>query len=140
MGVNFASTPIPLVLLPGGQGALNEAGLSLRAELANLTEHANLRPDRKAYRWILQTSTPNGRLQVPELDLKTISDQLVPVQQENYYRMLVDHAGDRALLRQAFVQAQGHCNFNSANLIAGLHALESRVNTGSWGNGRPRHN
>ena len=30
-----------------------------------------------------------GRLQVPELDMHTISDQLVPVQQENYYRHTV---------------------------------------------------
>jgi hypothetical protein len=134
VGVNFARLLYQSSYYPEVRALYNEAGLSLRADLANLTEHANLRPDRKAYRWILQTSTPNGRLQVPELDLKTISDQLVPVQQENYYRMLVDHAGDGALLRQAFVQAQGHCNFNSANLIAGLHALESRVNTGSWGN------
>jgi hypothetical protein len=46
----------------------------------------------------------------------------------------VARAGDSALLRQAFVQAQGHCNFTPADLVAGLSALESRVATGSWGN------
>ena len=72
---------------------------------------------------------------MPELDLHTISDQLVPVQQERYYHTLVARAGDSALLRQAFAQAQGHCNFTPADLVAALHALESRVATGRWGNG-----
>ena len=122
-----------LLVLPEVKALYNEAGLSLRADLANLHQHANLRPDEAAFRWLARTSVPTGHLQVPELDLHTISDQLVPVQQEAYYHTLVARAGDSALLRQAFVQAQGHCNFTSADLIAGLKALESRVATGSWG-------
>ena len=69
---------------------------------------------------------------MPELDLHTISDQLVPVQQENYYHGLVRRAGDKALLRQAFVQRQEHCNFTPAELVAGVQALQHRVQTGSW--------
>ena len=75
---------------------------------------------------------PTGRLQVPELDLHTISDQLVPVQQENYYHRLVREAGDKDLLRQAFVQRQEHCNFTPAELVAGVQALQHRVQSGSW--------
>ena len=55
------------------------------------------------------------------------------MQQERYYEQTVRRAGDGDLLRQAFVQAQGHCNFTPAEIIAGLHALESRVATGAWG-------
>ncbi len=69
---------------------------------------------------------------MPELDLHTISDQLVPVQQENWYRRQVRQAGDKALLRQAFVQRQEHCNFTPAELVAGVQALQHRVQTGSW--------
>jgi hypothetical protein len=94
---------------------------------------ANIKPDRSAYQWLAKTSVPNGHLQVPELDLKTISDQLVPVQQESYYAHLVAAAGDSGLLRQAFVEAQGHCNFTPAELIAGVQALATRVQTGGWG-------
>jgi hypothetical protein len=44
----------------------------------------------------------------------------------------VSRAHDRALLRQAFVQRQNHCNFTSAELVTGLLALQHRVQTGSW--------
>lgn len=133
VGVDFVRLLRDSSYYPEVKALYHEAGLSLRADLANLHQHANLRPDEAAFRWLARTSVPTGHLQVPELDLHTISDQLVPVQQEAYYHTLVHRAGDSALLRQAFVQAQGHCNFTSADLIAGLKALESRVATGSWG-------
>jgi hypothetical protein len=134
VGVDFARLVHESSYYPEVRALYNEAGLSLRSDLKMLAHNANLKPEKAAYRWLARTSVPTGQLQVPELDLHTISDQLVPVQQESYYHMLVAQAGDGALLRQAFVQAQGHCNFTPADLIAGLHALESRVATGSWGN------
>jgi hypothetical protein len=82
-----------------------------------------------------KTSVPTGRLQVPELDMHTISDQLVPVQQENYYAHTVAAAGDSSLLRQAYVGRQLHCNFTPAELTAGVLAITHRVQTGDWGNG-----
>jgi hypothetical protein len=133
VGVDFARLIHESSYYPEIRALYNEAGLSLRSDLTTLSRNANLTPDRAAYRWLARTSVPTGHLQVPELDLHTVSDQLVPVQQEAYYHRLVARAGDSALLRQAFVLAQGHCNFTSADLIAGLHALESRVTTGSWG-------
>ncbi len=133
VGVDFGAVLHASSYYPEVRALYNEAGLSLGSDLQTLVRNANLRPDRSAYRWLARTSVPSGHLQVPELDLHTISDQLVPVQQERYYHRLVAQAGDSALLRQAFAQAQGHCNFTSADLIAGLHALESRVASGSWG-------
>ncbi len=133
VGVDFARLLHHSSYYPEVKALYDEAGLSLKSDLETLTQNANLRPDRAAYRWLARTSVPTGRLQVPELDLKTISDQLVPVQQENYYHGLVRRAGDSALLRQAFVQAQGHCNFTTADLVAGVQALATRVTTGRWG-------
>jgi hypothetical protein len=133
IGVDFARLLHDSSYYPEVRALYNEAGLSLRSDLKALRDNANLTPDKAAYRWLARTSVPTGRLQVPELDLHTISDQLVPIQQERYYHELVVRAGDSELLRQAFVQARGHCNFTPADLIAGLHALESRVATGSWG-------
>jgi hypothetical protein len=133
VGVNFARLLRHSSYYPEVKALYNEAGLSLQDDLTTLAANANLRPDRTAYRWLARTSVPTGRLQVPELNLHTISDQLIPVQQENYYHALVARMGDANLLRQAFVQAQGHCNFTSADLIAGLQALQTRVATGTWG-------
>ncbi|HET8978255.1 MAG TPA: hypothetical protein VFN87_08855 [Solirubrobacteraceae bacterium] len=133
VGVDFARLLHESSYYPEVRALYTEAGLSLTADLLDLQRNANLHPDRRAFQSLSETSVPTGRLQVPELDLHTISDQLVPVQQEAYYHALVERAGDAGLLRQAFVQAVGHCNFTTADLIAGLHALEQRVATGSWG-------
>jgi hypothetical protein len=133
VGVDFAKLLHQSSYYPEVRALYEDAGLSLKSDLADLDRHETLRADPRAYRWLSQTSVPSGRLQVPELDLKTISDQLVPVQQERYYHQLVARAGDAALLRQAYVQAQGHCNFTPAELVAGVEALANRVTTGSWG-------
>ena len=71
---------------------------------------------------------------MPELDLHTIGDNLVPVQNENYYRHLVDRAGSGSLLRQAYTASFGHCNFSPAELVAGVQAVLHRVTTGHWDN------
>jgi hypothetical protein len=109
-----------------------QAGLNLGADLATLTRHANTTAKPAAVRSLEQTSVPTGRLQVPELDMHTISDQLVPVQQENYYRDTVALAGRSDLLRQAFVQRQLHCNFTPSELVAGVQAILKRVQTRRW--------
>jgi hypothetical protein len=109
-----------------------QAGLNLHGDLENLTRHADITANPAAVRTLTQTSVPTGRLQVPELDMHTISDQLVPVQQENYYRHTVAWAGRSELLRQAFVQRQLHCNFTPSELVAGVQAIQQRVDGGRW--------
>jgi len=109
-----------------------EAGLSLRTDLAALTRGAGISADPAALRSLAATSVPTGHLDVPELDLHTISDQLVPVQQENFYAGTVRAAGSGGLLRQAYVARVGHCNFTPAELVAGVMAIRHRVTTGRW--------
>jgi len=132
-GVNFAALLARSPYAPEVVSLYRQAGLDLRSELATLTGGADITADPSALRWLYRTSVPTGRLQVPELDMHTISDQLVPVQQENYYRHTVRRAGAQALLRQAFVGRQLHCNFTPAELVAGVQAVEQRVQTGGWG-------
>src|SRR5204862_1373283 len=78
-----------------------EAGLDLRADLANLTAHAAVRADPAAIRWLERTSVPSGHVDVPVLDLHTIYDQLAPVEYENQYARQVWSAGSGLQLRQA---------------------------------------
>ena len=51
---------------------------------------------------------------------------------ENFYARQVRAAGDSGLLRQAFVDSFGHCNFSPAELVAGVLAFSHRVTTGHW--------
>jgi hypothetical protein len=108
------------------------AGLSLGADLATLTANTSTKADPAALWSLFQTSVPTGRLEVPELTLHTVGDNLVPVQNENYYRHLVNAAGSGDLLRQAFTESFGHCNFSPAELVAGVAAVLHRVTTGHW--------
>jgi pimeloyl-ACP methyl ester carboxylesterase len=110
-----------------------EAGLDLDADLKALTAAARTKADPPAVRRILSTSVPTGRVQMPVLSLHTTADVPVPVQHENAYRDAVTRAGRAGLLRQAYIARQGHCNFTPAELVAGIHALEHRVETGRWG-------
>jgi hypothetical protein len=132
-GVNFFRLVAQSPYAPEIISLYRQAHLNLWADLENLTRHANITAEPAAVRSLEQTSVPTGRIQVPELDMHTISDQLVPVQQENYYRNTVAFAGRSYLLRQAFVQRQLHCNFTPSELVAGVKAVQQRVETGYWG-------
>jgi hypothetical protein len=108
------------------------AGLNLWADLADLNTHEQVQADPSALRTLLHTSMLTGHLAVPELDIHTTYDQLIPVAQENWYARQVEKAGSAPRFRQAFVSATGHCNFTPADTITALHALEHRLNTGHW--------
>ncbi len=117
---------------PEVRALYREAGLSLHRDLAALTQGADIKADTDAIRSLTQTSVPTGRLLTPELDLHTISDQLIPVQQENHYARVVRRAGSKSLLKQAFIERQQHCNFTPSELVAGVLAIQHRVETGRW--------
>lgn len=108
------------------------SGLALKADLDALTAGANIPADPDAIASLQETSVPSGELEVPTLTLHTTADPLVPVQHESVYGDVVRRAGDNSLLRQAFVDRWGHCAFTPAELVAGLEALRSRVETGRW--------
>ncbi len=131
-GVDFTRLVERSSYKPEIEALYRAAGLNLNADLRSLTRDANIKASVPAVRWMVQTSDNTGRLQVPELDMHTIADQLVPVQQENYYRHTVAFAGRSALLRQSYVKAQGHCNFTPSELVAGVQTIQQRVNTGRW--------
>jgi hypothetical protein len=132
VGINYESVLATSPSHKEVQALYQAAGLNLSADLQNLTKHATITPDPAAVSSLEQTSVPTGHLSVPELDLHTIGDNLVPVTMENFYAKQVTEAGDSGLLRQAYTDSFGHCNFSPAELVAGVLALSHRVTTGSW--------
>ncbi|WP_105971641.1 alpha/beta hydrolase [Streptomyces geranii] len=125
-------------LLAGSQHAplvralYRTAGLDLRADLRTLTKDATITADPAAVRTARRTSSAGQGLEVPLLDVHTTADNLVPVEQESSFAARVRASGDGALLRQAYVERQGHCAFTTAETVAALRALEHRVDTGRW--------
>jgi hypothetical protein len=132
-GVDYARELARSSFAPEVRALYDSAGLSLRGDLATLTRNADITADPNAIATLARTSMVTGDLSVPELDIHTIYDQLVPVEQENWYRQRVVQAGSLPLFRQAFVETTGHCNFQPAAYIAALNALQYRLNTGRWG-------
>ena len=132
VGTNFARVLRDSPYRHQVEALYRAAGLNLGADLATLTGHTAIQANPAALRSLYRTSVPTGRLEVPELDLHTIGDNLVPVQNESYYRNQVDRAGSGALLRQAYTASFGHCNFSPAELVAGVQAVMHRVTTGHW--------
>jgi len=132
-GVNYAAVLSRSPFRHEVASLYSTAGLGLSADLADLSSNAHITANPAAVRSLDETSVPTGHLAVPELDLHTIGDNLVPVEMESYYARQVQAAGDSSLLRQAFVDSFGHCNFSPAELVAGVLALGHRVSTGRWG-------
>jgi hypothetical protein len=132
-GVDFARELRGSPYLAEVKALYREAGLDLRADLRDLTQHADITADPAALSWLQRTSVPTGRLQVPTLTIHTIGDNLVPVTGENQYDRQVAQAGASRLLRQAYVERAIHCNFTPAELVAGVLAVQHRVQTGRWG-------
>jgi len=133
VGTNFAQVLAHSPFRDEVAALYRAAGVNLRADLATLAAKTSIKADPAAVRSLDQTSVPTGQLEVPELDLHTIGDNLVPVQNENYYRNLVDRAGSGELLRQAYTESFGHCNFSVSELVAGVQAVLQRVTSGHWG-------
>ncbi|MFF5183525.1 alpha/beta hydrolase [Streptomyces sp. NPDC000345] len=131
-GVDYARLLAGSAHAPRVYALYRAAGLDLRADLRTLTEGATITADPAAVRTAERTSSAGQGLEVPLLDIHTTADNLVPVEQESRFAARVRAAGDGALLRQAYVERQGHCAFTTAETVAALHALEHRVSTGRW--------
>ncbi|EST19073.1 hypothetical protein [Streptomyces roseochromogenus] len=131
-GVDYARLLAGSVHAPQVRSLYRTAGLDLAADLASLTRGASITADGAAVRSAQRTSSAGQGLGVPLLDVHTIADNLVPVEQERQFGDRVRRAGDGVLLRQVYVARQGHCTFTTAETVAALHALEHRVTTGHW--------
>jgi pimeloyl-ACP methyl ester carboxylesterase len=109
-----------------------DAGLDLSADLDLLSQTADVSGDVDAINALFDTSVPTGRLGIPVLSMHTVADSLVPVQHEDGYEELVLRAGHGRYLRQAFVDRVGHCTFTTAEIVAAVLALDTRVDSGRW--------
>jgi hypothetical protein len=131
-GVNYRRQLAELGLLPQVAQLYRRAGADLHADLNLPTGTANVTADPAAYRWMLDTSTLTGRLDMPILTLHTTDDGLVPVQYEQGYADDVRDGGSAALLRQAYADHAGHCAFTTAELVAAGGHMDQRIETGRW--------
>ncbi|WP_329114877.1 alpha/beta hydrolase [Streptomyces sp. NBC_01465] len=133
-GVSYAALLAGSAHAPQVHALYRAAGLSLRTDLAALTASADVVADPAAVRTAQRTSSAGQGLSVPLLDVHTTADNLVPVEQESAFAARVEASDDAGLLRQAYVERQGHCAFTTAETLAAVHAIDRRITAGHWGN------
>lgn len=80
--------------------------------------------------WRARTHT--GVIGVPMLHTHGIGDARTPAVNLLAYEDSVRKAGRSPLYRQAFINAPGHCTFNSAEMIGLVNTMMRRLDTGRW--------
>jgi putative CocE/NonD family hydrolase len=79
-----------------------------------------------------QNYAPTGKLARPVMLIQAVSDPVTLVEMSSDYASMAAAAGSAAQVRAEYVQRVGHCNFDRAETIAGLRAVEKRVAKGEW--------
>ncbi|NKX51696.1 hypothetical protein HER39_14215, partial [Arthrobacter deserti] len=111
-----------------------QAGLDPDADLARLAAEPRVAADPGAVQYMLENATPTGDIHGPVLTLHETGDTAPTVTQARAYGDAVRAAGAPSLLRQAYVDRPGHCDYTAAEQLAALTALEERLESGSWRN------
>lgn len=104
-----------------------DAGLKLDADLATLNAGQRIAADPKAVTYMRAHYTPNARPLVPLVAVQTIGDGLTaPALQRGYAEAA------RGDVKSLYVNAAGHCTFDTATVLATIRYLDTRIATGKW--------
>lgn len=133
-GVDYAES-----LIHSGKSKLvrdlySQAGISLKDDLKTLAASDRITADPGALAYMQANATPRGELSGPVLSLHETGDTAPTVTQAGTYASRVRANGDNRLLRQAFVDRPGHCNYADSEVAAAVTSLQRRLETGRWAN------
>ncbi|MGV3457903.1 alpha/beta hydrolase [Sphingomonas sp.] len=104
-----------------------QAGPKLDADLATLNAGQRIAADPKAVAYMRAHYTPNARPLVPLVAVQTIGDGLTaPAMQRGYAQAA------RGDVKSLYVNAAGHCTFDTATVLATIRYLDTRIATGKW--------
>lgn len=116
-------------LSPGEQLYLTALGFDPMLALAAMNASPRFSAKRSARNYVGHYATFSGQLNSPVLAVHTKWDTLVPVSHEQRYDETVAAAGRSDLLRQAYSNGIGHCQFGP-ELVGAIVLLESWAETG----------
>lgn len=131
-GVDYGSLLRRSANYPTVEVLYRRAGLSLGADLGRLASGQRISAIPAAKAYMTRYGSLTGQLRKPQLDIHTTGDGLVPVTAEQAYRTAVRKTGNESLLRQAYVDAPGHCNFTPGEVVASVETIIARVETQHW--------
>lgn len=109
-----------------------DAGLDLGADLARLAAAPRIAAGAGPLAYMKRNYAPTGRLARPVLLVQTVSDPVTLAEFNRDYARVAAAAGASGMVREAYVQRVGHCNFKPGETVAALSALQQRVADGAW--------
>jgi hypothetical protein len=109
-----------------------DAGLSLDQDLAALAKAPRIAAQPNAVAYMKKNYVPTGDIKQPMLLVQAVADPVTLVELTGAYTRLIQQAGHADLVRSAYTQRAGHCNFNLAETIAALQTVEQRLDRGQW--------
>jgi pimeloyl-ACP methyl ester carboxylesterase len=119
-----------------GRGAMvralyREAELDLDADLARLDAGKRVTADPGAVAYMMQHYTPDAEPQAPMLAVQNIGDGLTSPSLQRAY---LEAAAARrpGTVAGLWTAGAGHCTFPTATVLAAIHHLEARLDTGRW--------
>lgn len=105
-----------------------EAGLTLDDDLNRLNAGERVVADPQAVEYMRAHYTPNARPLVPLVAVQTFGDGMTaPAMQRGYAEAA------RGDVKSLYVNAAGHCTFDTATLLATITYLDRRIDSGKWG-------
>ncbi|GAA2824203.1 alpha/beta hydrolase family protein [Crossiella cryophila] len=131
-GVDYASLLRRSANYRSVETLYRRAGISLGSDLGLLASGQRVSAVPAAKEYMTRYGSLTGRLRKPQLNIHTIGDGLVPVTAEQAYRTAVRETGNDSLLRQAYVDAPGHCDFTPGEVVASVETIIARVETNRW--------
>ena len=119
-----------------GRGAMvralyRAAGLDLDSDLARLDAGDRVVADPRAVAYMMQHYTPDAEPQAPMLAVQNIGDGLTSPSLQRAY---LEAAAARrpGTVAGLWTAGAGHCTFPTATVLAAIHHLEARLDTGGW--------
>jgi pimeloyl-ACP methyl ester carboxylesterase len=108
------------------------AGKSLDDDLKKLAESPRVVASKDAVSYMLKNYVPTGQMHKPFLLMQNVSDPMTLPEFTEDYRRNADAAGYGNLVHTAYIERVGHCNFEQAEIIASLHAIQIRLSLDKW--------
>lgn len=124
-----------LVLQMYEAAGLGEEGIEADIESINAYPRIAATEEGIAY-WRERNHT--GEIGIPVLHVSNIADGGTPAAVMAGYQAKIDQAGAEALYRQVFIDAAGHCTYNTAEQAALANTIMERIETGEWGDTSPQ--
>jgi hypothetical protein len=120
--------------ITNGRSAFSNEGIYYKGSSDDIALNrgvARFSADPEAVAALKADGMPTGSLQVPAVSIHSINDPQVPVEVQSSYRGVVDAAGNRDRLVQAFTDENAHTGQSPPELAAALDAVMQWVEHGT---------